>query len=170
MSELFTEVPDKQRSMRASTWARRAAIAAFAIYAAAALLDAVGQGTTTTTAAGPSATMRVDAPERLRGGLLFQTRIDVRARAGIERPRLVFSPGVFEGMQVSSIEPQPMSESSRNGRVELSYPAIIAGERLRVWLQFQVAPNSPGERRYRVELDEGTTPLAVADRSLRVLP
>jgi len=170
MSELFTEVRDKQRSMRLSTWARRAAIAVFAVYAVAALFDAVGQSPTTTTAVGSSASMRVNAPERLRGGLLFQTRIDVRANSAVELPRLVFAPDVFEGMQVSSIEPQPMSESSRNGQVELSYPQIAAGERLRVWLQFQVVPSYPGARRYRIELDNGKTLLAVVNRSLRVLP
>jgi hypothetical protein len=170
MAELFSDVRDKQRDMRIALWARRATITALTAVALAGLLDVFGQGTSTATSAGPAATLRVDAPDRVRGGLYFQTRIEVRARAGIERPRLIFDPDVFEGMQVSSIEPAAMSESSRDGRVELSYPAIRAGELLRVWMQFQVNPTYAGRRHYRVDLDEGTTRLATVDRTLDVLP
>ena len=38
--------------------------------------------------------------------------------------------GWLEGMQISSIEPQPTSESSRDGRVVLSYGRLRAGQRL----------------------------------------
>jgi hypothetical protein len=170
MAQVFTELTLERSSVRRAAWIRRAVIAVFAVIMIAALLNAFGQRASTTVASSPAGTLRVRAPERVRGGLFFQTRIDVEARRGFERPRLVLDPGVVEGMQVSSIEPAATDESSRDGRVVLSYPPIIAGERLRVWLQFQVDPTAHGGRGYGIELDEGTRMVLKADRDLTVLP
>jgi hypothetical protein len=59
--------------------------------------------------------------------LFFQSRLDIRA-APIDHPRIVLAPGWVEGMQVNSIEPAPVGEASRGGRVVLSYDALEAGE------------------------------------------
>ena len=85
----------------------------------------------------------------MRGGLFFQSRIEIRALAAIEHPRLVLDEGWVEGMQVNSIEPAAESETSRDGRVVLSYGALEPGDVLRVWLQFQVEPTNVGTRDYR---------------------
>ena len=73
-------------------------------------------------------------------------------------------------MQVNSIEPSPESESSRDGRVVLSYGELKAGDLLRIWLQFEVDPTNVGRRSYGLELDDEERPLARIDRSIRVLP
>jgi hypothetical protein len=170
MTRLFTEVSDDERGVRVGSYSRRVVVTLFAAIAVAALLNAFGQRSTTATATAPAVTFSVRAPARLRGGLLFQTRIDAVARRGLERPRLVFDPGVFDGIQVSSIEPAAMSESSRNGLVELSYPPLIAGDRLRIYLDFQVSPTAVGRHSYGIELDEGTRRVARVQRNLTVLP
>jgi hypothetical protein len=47
---------------------------------------------------------------------------------------------------------------------------VIAGERLTVWMQFQVDPTVVGRRSYAIELDEGTRQVTRVERDLRVLP
>ena len=71
--------------------------------------------------------MEVRGPTRVRGGLLFQERITVRAVQDIGTPRVVLSPGWADGLQINTIEPQPGSESSRDGRIVLSYDTLKAG-------------------------------------------
>jgi hypothetical protein len=171
MAELFADVGGNERAALRGLIVRRAVVLLFLAIIVAALLDVFGQRQSAATATAPAVTLRVRAPTKVRGGLLFQTRIDAQVRRGFERPRLVFDPGVLEGMQVSSIEPGAMSESSRDGRLELSYPPVIAGDRLRIWLQFQVDPTAPlGRRSYGIELDEGTRRVARVERTLTVLP
>ena len=52
----------------------------------------------------------------------------------------------------------------------LSYGALKPGDRLKVWLQFQVDPTNPGTRPHGIELDDETRTLARIDRDLKVLP
>ena len=73
-------------------------------------------------------------------------------------------------MQVNSIEPAPASESSRDGRLVLSYDKLAAGELLRIWLQFEVNQTNAGHRTYGVELDDASTRLVRLPRAITVLP
>jgi len=151
-------------------WARRAALLAMVVALALALLNVFGQATSATTAGAPAATISLDAPTTVRGGLLFQSLVEVRARTSIDHPRLVFNHGWLDGMQVSSIEPSAVGESSRDGRLVLSYDKLAAGDRLTVWLQFQADPTYSGSRDQGLELDDATVPLARIRRTLHVLP
>jgi hypothetical protein len=172
VTRLFADVaadPDP-RGQVIGLWTRRAVMTMFAVIALLGLLDVFGQGTTQTTASTPAAVLRLDAPEAVRGGLFFQSRVEIRAARTIEHPRLVLDEGWVEGMQVNSIEPNPVSEASRDGRVVLSYDAIDAGERLVVWLQFEANPTNTGHRPYGLELDDGETKVAALHRELRIFP
>jgi hypothetical protein len=150
--------------------ARRAIMTLFALISLAALIGFIGQRPSTSTAATPSARMTLSAPTTVRGGIFFQSRISIRALTSVEHPRIVLEQGWVEGLQVNSIEPAAESESSREGRIVLSYGKLEAGELLRVWLQFEVNPTNVGNRSYTVELDDGVRPLARIPRTLRVLP
>jgi hypothetical protein len=170
VTEFFSDLPSETRSGPFGLWARRAVIAVFAVIALLALLDVFGQGTSESATAGPAASLRVLAPETARGGLLFQSRIEIRALRDIKLPRVVLDRGWMEGMQINSIEPSAGSESSRSGRVVLSYDQLAAGDLLRIFLSFQVNPTYVGRRSYGVELDDGTVRIARINRSLTVLP
>jgi hypothetical protein len=135
-----------------------------------ALLDEFGQQPRRSAAATPAATLRLSAPEAVSGGLFFQSRIEIRARRIIEFPRLILDAGWTEGMQINTIEPSPSSESSRDGRLVLSYDQLDPGDLLVIWLQFQVDPINVGHRSYGLELDDETTVLARVDRSLTIFP
>jgi hypothetical protein len=172
VSELFSDVaavPDP-RGATVGLWARRAVLTVFAAIAVLGLLDVFGQGATQTTARTSAAVVRVTAPQAVRGGLFFQSRIEIRALRALEHPRLVLDDGWIEGMQVNSIEPAPVGEASRDGRVVLSYDRVDAGERLVVWLQFEVDPTSVGHRSYGLELDDADTKVAAIHRHITVFP
>jgi hypothetical protein len=73
-------------------------------------------------------------------------------------------------MQFNSTEPAPVSEAGRDGRVVLSYDRIDAGERLVVWMQFEVNPTNVGHRPYGLELDDAETQVAAVHRWITVFP
>jgi hypothetical protein len=172
VTKLFTDVAavPEPRGEIVDLRARRAVLLIFAVVAVLGLLDVFGQGTTQTVASTPAAVLRVTAPEAVRGGLFFQSRVEIRARRAIAHPRLVLDEGWVEGMQFNSSEPAPVSEAGRDGRVVLSYDGIDAGERLVVWMQFEVDPTSVGHRPYGLELDDAESPVAAVHRSMRVFP
>lgn len=170
MTELFSDIERDSGAGLVGVTARRAIVALFALVAAVALLGMIGQSTSDSVASTPSVRMRLSAPEVVRGGLFFQSRLEIRALTPIEHPRLVLDNGWIEGMQVNSIEPAAESEASRDGKVVLSYGALEAGDVLRVWFQFEVDPTSVGERSYAIELDDEDRPLVRIPRTIRVLP
>jgi hypothetical protein len=172
VTRLFTDVaavPDPRGEI-VGLWARRAVLTIFAAIAVLGLLDVFGQGTTQTSARTPAAVVRVTAPPAVRGGLFFQSRVEIRARRAVAHPRLVLGEGWVEGMQVNSIEPSPVGEASRDGRLVLSYDALDAGDRLVVWMQFEVNPTNTGRRYYGLELDDADTRIAAVHRWITVFP
>lgn len=155
----------------AHMWLRRAGVCLLAAVSAAALMGAVGQQPRASTTSAPAATLTVSEPDRLRVGLLFQATITIRARAGVETPRLRLSRGWFEETQVNTIEPQPLYERpAPSGGVEWEYPPLGAGEALTVWLQHEANPTAAGIRDRSVALLDGGRELAVVHRELLVLP
>jgi hypothetical protein len=169
MAELFANLhPD--RGVTRGLWARRAVVTLFTVFSALALWGLFGQRASESTAAGPAARMVVSAPATVRGGDFYQATIDITATAALQHPRIVLAAGWLEGMQINSIEPAAVSESSRAGRVVLSYGQLKPGDRLKLWLQYQVDPTYPGKRSHAVELDEEDRPVARVDRNLTVLP
>jgi len=166
VSDLFSAVGEHDRGQRVAVLARRAVMTIFAAISLLALSGAIGQTSSTSQAPG----LTVEAPETVRGGLFWQARIDIRPTKTIQSPRLVFADGWLDGMQVNSIEPAAQSESSRDGRLVLSYDKLEPGDRLQIWMQFEVDPTNAGKRSLALELDDAQTPLARIDRDIRVLP
>ena len=172
MSALFEEIAEdtSPRGVIVGHRARWALMALFALISAVALMGFFGQRLSESAAVGPAATLRLSAPNVVRGGLFFQSRVEIRASRSIEHPRVVLARGWLEQMQFNTLEPQPMSEAGRDGRVVLSYASLDAGNRLVIWTQFQVNPVNVGHRSYDVELDDGDRPIARIDRTITVLP
>jgi len=169
VSELFTGI-DADRGERTGLIVRRVTLSLLAVIPLLALLDFFGQKPLSSQAANPRVRMTLSAPETLRGGLLFQSRIEIHALDRIAHPRLVLDEGWMEGMQVNSIEPAAGDEESRDGRVTLSYTTLEAGDVLKVWLQFEAAPTTVGPRSWGLELDDDLQPVAHIARQLTVLP
>jgi hypothetical protein len=168
-------VHDRHRELGArgvAPWARRVYLAVLLAIIVLALLNVFGQRTSTATSTAPGrATLAVDAPKRVRGGLLYQVRITVVAHQTIDQPRLVLSRDWFDGMQLNTAEPAALGEDSRQGAITMTYGGLAAGDRLDVFTQWQVNPTSKlGSRHPHVELDDGSRPITRVDHQLTVLP
>jgi len=172
MSSVFEDpaVPPAGRGVVVGLWTRRAVLTLGAVLPVIALFNVLGQQPKETTGWAAAGSVTLSAPATVRGGLMFQSRVEVTAAETIDHPRLVLDDGWLEGMQISSIEPQPAREASRDGRVVLSYDRLRAGERLIVWVQSQVDPTDPGRRRAGLTLQDATTDLVRVDRTLTILP
>jgi hypothetical protein len=149
---------------------RRILICLLALVPVLALLGLFGQRPTTSSAANGAATLEVYSPTRVRGGLLFTTRIGVEARRELRQAAIVLDPGWFEGMQVNSITPDPVTQRSDGGRAVLGLGTIPAGAKSVTFIQFQVDPTNVGHRSQNVALWEHGREVLRIPRSITVLP
>jgi hypothetical protein len=170
MSDFFDKLEREPRGTRIGLWVRRVILTLLGVLVLLALVNRYGQRPSESFAHAPAATIRLSAPARIRGGLFFQSRVDIRATQAIDHPRLVLDDGWLEGMQVNSIEPAPVGETTRGGRVVLSYDALKPGDLLRVWFQFEVNPTNIGRRSYAFELDDAEQPVARVAPTITALP
>jgi hypothetical protein len=142
----------------------------FLVIAVAALFNVFGQRVRTSSASGPAATLKLEAPPRARGGLIFQARFDIKAFREVRQPLLILDPGWLDGLTQNTSAPEPTSERTDNGRVVLEYDTIPAGRKLTVWLQYQTNPTHVGRTDQDVELWDGTRRLVHLEHSLTVFP
>jgi hypothetical protein len=151
-------------------WVRRVLLALVAVPVVLGLLNVFGQRQSTLAAAAPAARLTVNAPPRLRGGLLYTIWFRVEARQDLRDAQLVLDPGWVDGMQVNSSNPQPVSEASRNGRIVLDLGHIPAGGSYREFLELQVNPTTVGRHRANVELDDGSRKILVLHHTVTIFP
>jgi hypothetical protein len=153
-----------------AVWLRRALMVVVVAVPILALLNLAGQRPSETVVAGPAVALTVRAPERLRGGLLYQTAFTIVGRRHVERLHLVLSPGWFDGLTLNTLEPGPGQEGSRNGRVSLSYGTLDPGQRLVVFADWQVNPTTVGHRDLYAAVYDGGKLLTRLHRTLTVFP
>ncbi len=149
---------------------RRALLALLALFCAAGLLNLFGQRPGSSTAAASSASLKLYAPSRVRSGLYFQARFTIDATQDLKDATLVLDPGWMEGMTINTIEPAPVGEASRDGKLALELGHIPAGTTYLLFLQIQVNPTNVGHRSQDVVLYDGDTFVARIDRSITVFP
>jgi hypothetical protein len=134
------------------------------------LLNVFGQRPQTQTVTADGVELEVYSPERLRGGLIYMTRFTIRAERELEEATLVLDPGWLEGMTLNTIEPAPIGEANRNGRLALELGRVRAGTKHVLFLHFQVNPTNVGRRPQDVELLDGETSVLTVDRTVTVFP
>lgn len=128
---------------------RQAVMLLLIAFVVAALLNAFGQRPSTATATSPSATLRVEAPTALRGGLIYQSRVDVTATRAIARPVITLDAGWFDGMTLNSVQPGPASQTSGRGGATFQYAPLPAGKTLTVWFEWSTNPTTVEWQRSR---------------------
>jgi hypothetical protein len=149
---------------------RRSFVTLVAAFLVAGLLNVFGQADRVSTLSAAPAELEVAAPNRLRGGLFYQGRFTIRARADIESATLVLDEGWPEQSSINTIEPAPVGEASRDGRLALDFGHVAAGRKLVAYLQFQVNPVNVGRHSQGVELYDGERLLGRVDRTVTVFP
>jgi len=151
-------------------WLRRALLSLLGLVIALGLLNLYGQRPSTSTAAAPGATLDVLSPDRLRGGLIFQSRFRVEAMRELREATLVLDPGWFEGITLNTVAPAPVGEASRDGKLAFELGHIPAGDEYLFFLHFQVNPTTVGRRSADVELYDGDRLVLRVDRAVTVWP
>jgi hypothetical protein len=151
-------------------WLRRGLLALVALPVVLALANIFGQHQSARSATSSAATLTVNAPWRIRGGLLYTASFTIRAHSDLKKATLVLDPGWIDGMQVNSINPQPVDEGSRDGRLVLVLGHIPAGHHVEYWIEFQVNPTTVGRRNQNVELDDGINSILTEPRTLTIYP
>ena len=154
---------------RASRW-RRAVMSALCAIAVLALLDTFGQCSSVTVVRSPSATLLVDSPSRVRGGLVLTSEIVVTTTRGLADARVFLGRGWFQGMSVNTIEPSPRTESSDGEWLIFGVGRIRAGHAYHLWLSLQTNPTNVGGHNQDVALYDGRVLVATAHRSFFVFP
>jgi hypothetical protein len=158
------------RGRRREQWIRRLILLLLLVFAILGATNQFGQRASTASAQTEAATLEIRAPKALRGGLLYQARFTTTAHRELKKATLVLGSGWFEGMQLNTLEPSPIGESSRNGSVVFELGHIPAGQKHVLYLQLQVNPTDVGSRTQSVELWDGDERLLSLNRSLRIFP
>jgi hypothetical protein len=150
--------------------ARRFLLLVLALVPLFALLNLFGQRPGSKTVSSPAASLKLYVPDHLRGGLIYEARFHIRARAQLDNAALVLSPGWTEGTTVNTIEPSPVSETSRDGRLRLELGQIDGGRSFLLFVQLQVNPTNVGRRSTDVALYDGSTRLLTVHRTVTIFP
>jgi hypothetical protein len=155
---------------RHQVWLRRGIIALIAVVPALGLFNFFGQQSTTSEATTPRASLTLEAPTRLRGGLLFETHVIIQTQTGLTNAAVVLHPDWLNGLTLNTLEPSPVDETSENGALRLTLGKIEAGRRFDLFLQYQVNPTSVGKRKQWIDLVDGQTTVASVRRNLFIFP
>jgi hypothetical protein len=134
------------------------------------VLNVFGQVESVDVAETPAARFEVSAPTKLRGGLFFQAKYAVEAVEEIADATIVLDPGWLEDITLNTVEPAPVGEASRDGKIALQLGRIPAGDRYALYLHYQVNPTAVGFRSQDVDLYDGERLLASFDRDAIVWP
>lgn len=147
---------------------RRIGVVVVSLFLLAGLLNAFGQRPQSSTASVPAASMKLYAPARVRSGLYFEARFTIDAKSDIKNAMLELDPGWVEGMTINTIEPSPLGEASRNGKLVLTLGHIRAGTTYLLFIQSQVNPTNVGRRSQDVTLYDGGKRLTSIDRTITI--
>jgi hypothetical protein len=171
------DVPDqlvlkvaRDREGRRDVLFRRIAFSAILVLLVLGLLNLFGQRPKTSSVEHPSATLELTAPERVRGGLIYEARFRIAASRELEQATLVLDSGWIQGTTINTVEPSPVGEGSRDGDLVFELGHVPQGQEYVLYLQLQVNPTNVGKHSHDVRLYDGDELLATLDRSQIVFP
>ena len=153
-----------------TVWIRRASLLLLLAVSVLGFFNVFGQRPTTRLVETPDASLKVYAPTRLRGGLLYMARFTIRAHRDLQKATLILDPGWAESITINTIEPSPVGEASDDGRLSFDLGHIPAGKVFRLFMDFQVNPTNVGSRDQDVVLKDDDSTIAVVSRSAFVFP
>ena len=161
---------NRDRAGRTEVRVRRVLVALVCALLLAGLLNVFGQRPATSEAGTAAASLKVYAPKHVRGGLYYEARFTVTARHELKNAQLVLNSGWLEGLTVNTIEPSPLGEASRDGKLVLTLGHIRANTSYLLFMQLQVNPTNVGHRSQDVALYDGGTFLTSVERAITVYP
>ncbi|MFL5899175.1 MAG: hypothetical protein ACJ76D_12090 [Solirubrobacterales bacterium] len=150
---------------RTGQWLRHGFLVLLSAFVVAALLNAFGARTSTEEASATAASLKVTAPERVRGGLLYQARLEIEANEAIGAPTLVFDKGWIEETTVNTLEPEPAETTTDLGHLKVRYAPLPPGRTLTVYISLQANPNDVGTHNADVALYDADEEIVSIDRT-----
>lgn len=157
-------------SRRNDIWIRRGLFGLLCVVPVLALANLFGQHPETSTGAAAAARLSVTAPSRARGGLLYQARFRITAKKKLDQAALVLDRGWLDGLTINTVEPQPVSEASEDGKLGLDLGPISSGQSYVLFVSFQVNPTTVGHRDQTVTLYDGDKKLITLHRTITIFP
>jgi hypothetical protein len=151
-------------------WWRRGALILVAALPVLGLLNVFGQHTTPATYRSSAASVTIDSPARVRGGLVFTSEIVIVPYGKLHDARLYLDTGWFKGMTFNGVAPQPSSESAQGDWTIWDYGDLPVATQFRLWISWQTNPTNLGRHSQDVELYDGGTPLMTAHRTITIFP
>jgi hypothetical protein len=151
-------------------WLQRGLLLVLVALVAAALANVFGQVPTTVHAQTSAARMELYAPDSVRGGLLYETRLRIHAYRDIKQATLRLDGGWLEGFTLNSLEPSPLGEASHDGKLVFTLGHIPAGETYTLYMEFQVNATNVGIHHQGIVLLDGQQRLAELKRSVTTYP
>jgi hypothetical protein len=149
----------------AGQWLRHGFLLLLTIFVVAALLNAFGARPQTEEAGAAAGTLKITAPERVRGGLLYQARFQIHADEAIGAPTLVLDKGWIEETSVNTIQPEPAATTTDPKHLKLRFPPLTPGRTLDVYVSLQANPNDVGTHNADVALYDADEEIASIDRT-----
>ena len=117
-----------------------------------------------------AATLAVTTPDRLRNGMLFETRISAQAKRPIEDAVIAIPSAMWRDMTVNTMVPAPAEEEFVAGEFRFHFGPLEPGETLTLKVDGQVNPPRYSSSSGRLRLLDGEAELAVLPLSLKVIP
>ncbi len=151
-------------------WWRRGVLVLITALPVLGLLNVFGQHATPVTYPSPAASLLIDSPAHVRGGLVFTTEIVITPRQRVHDARLYLDNGWFEAMTLNGIAPQPSTESAQGRWQVWDFGQIPAATAFHVWISWQTNPTNIGRHSQAVVLYDGGTQLMTARHTLTVFP
>jgi hypothetical protein len=151
-------------------WWRRAVLLVITAVPVLALLDVFGQHASPVAYQSPAATLQVDSPVHLRGGLSFTTDIVVTPHRALKDMRLHLDNGWFQAMSFNGAVPQPSGQSAAGSWQIWDFGAVPAGVPFHLWISWQVNATNLGRHSQAVQLYDGGSRLMTVQRTVTVFP
>jgi hypothetical protein len=155
---------------RTGVWFRRLVILCLLALVVLALINTFCQRPSVSVARSGGASLSVRAPTRLRGGLIYEVRFEIRAKQTLQNAALVLGAHWLEGMTLNTLEPSPASETSADGQLRFSLGRIQAGHTFTQFIQLQVNPTTVAHRAVEASLFAGTRRLVTIRRTVTIFP
>jgi hypothetical protein len=151
-------------------WWRRVALAVVAAVPVLGLLNVFGQHAAPVSYASPAASLLIDSPVHVRGGVIFTTEIVITPHRQLHDARLYLGNGWFEAMTLNGVAPQPSTESAQGPWQVWDFGQLPAATAFHLWISWQTNPTNIGRHPQTVALNDGGTHLMTVDRTLTVFP
>jgi hypothetical protein len=151
-------------------WWRRAVLLLIATVPVLGLLDVFGQHAAPVSYQDPVASMVVNSPVHVRGGLTFTTEIVITPHVQLNDAQLYLDNGWFEAMTFNGAVPQPSNESAQGRWQVWDFGKLPAATPFHVWISWQTNPTNIGRHSQAIALYEGGSRIMTIQRTTTIFP